>query len=225
MASKSNVKVSNSFEKKIREIAEERMKCALDKSENSITEALGIIYEKVIADFYEDRHQKCYVRTYTTYQAGLDIDIPTPRISNPKARTSSTTTRIKNGYCKTIKVMVSSEFMHPIRTRKNQYHGPDDCDDPIGWVFDRTFNKGIHGTSFLDNPVKALGEDAKSVRVFKKKRSRRIRSDRTPAIRWQHSVRNFVKSKKGPRLAGISSTCSLDYIMRESYEYARRKIR
>ena len=72
MANKSNVKVSNSFEKKIREIAEERMKCALDKSENSITEALGIIYEKVIADFYEDRHQKYYVRTYTTYQAGLD---------------------------------------------------------------------------------------------------------------------------------------------------------
>lgn len=225
MASKSQIKMSDSLEEKIREIADNRMKCMLDKAESSITEALGVIYEKVIADFYKDRPQKYYVRTYTTYQAGLDIDTPAPRIQNPKARTSSTTTRTKDGYCKTIKVMVSSEFMHPIRTRMNQYHGPDDCDDPIGWVFDRTFNQGIHGTSFLDRPVKALGEDAKSVRVFKKKRSRRIRSDRTPAIRWKHSVRNFVKSKKGPRLAGISSTCSLDYIMRESYEYARRKIR
>lgn len=215
MASKSNAKINDALEKKIRALAEARMQYTLEKAEDSIVSALGTIYEKVISDFYADYHPKYYVRTYTTYQAGLDIATPTARISDPKARIDSSTSRIKNGFCKTIKVNVSSDFMHPIRTNGNQYH------DPIDMVFDRTFNKGIHGTSHLFD-----GGDTSDVgRPYNSRGVKVTRADRTPAVRWKKSMVNFVNNKNGPRLNGIPNTCSLNYIMNESYEYARRKIR
>lgn len=215
MANKSKNKINESLEKKIRELAKARAQCMLEKAGGSIADALGTIYEKIISDFYKDYTPDYYVRTYTTYQAGLNITTPSARISNPRARIKSKTTETSNGFCKTIKVMVSSEFMQPKRTRSNQYR------QPVDEVFDRTFNKGIHGVSRLFNDMEASNTEKKNnLRGVKV-----VRADRTPAIRWKKSMEGFVKSKNGPRLNGISSTCSLDYIMRESYEYARKKIR
>lgn len=199
MAGKSQIKISDSLEKKIRELAEERMRCMLEQAEDSIADALGIIYEKIISDFYKDYPSpKYYDRTYTTYQAGLDIDTPAPRIENPKARISSNTTRTKNGFCKTIKVKVSSDFMRPIRTRSNQYH------DPIGWVFDRTFNKGIHGTAHMFDD----GDSSTIGKPFNPRGVKVIRSDRTPAIRWRKSMEGCpAASPQGPSKSAQTSSC------------------
>lgn len=95
-----------------------RMACAEMAAE--MTWRIESAYESVIQSFYDDYTPKYYERTYSTYLASDKVDDPfgfTP---------------VDNDYITGINVDPSFINGNPYRAEKD-------------WVFDRTFNKGIHG--------------------------------------------------------------------------------
>ena len=89
MASKSSFKISDSLKKKLQEKANQKANIILNEMERQIKDSLGIIYAKVIKDFYDDYDPNYYDRTFSTYQAGLVIPHPAKYIDSPVARTKT----------------------------------------------------------------------------------------------------------------------------------------
>ncbi len=219
MASKSSFKISDSLMKKLQEKANQKANIILNEMERQIKDSLGIIYSKVIEDFYDDYDPDYYDRTFSTYQAGLIVPHPTRYIDSPVARTKTSSASTKNGFAKKISMSVTSDNMNPIRTRSNQYR------QPIDYVFNRTFEQGIHGYSSLDSSTFATKrvDDHSTFRDVRP--PKRMKSDRTPAIHWENAISDFKSRKNGPRLRDVPSSCSLDWIKKDEIAYADRMMR
>ena len=66
MASKTKFKLSEATKKKLQNEMNAKAKITLDYMEKKIKDSLGLIYSRVIEDFYDDYTPEQYKRTYMT---------------------------------------------------------------------------------------------------------------------------------------------------------------
>lgn len=212
MASKTKFKINDTLIKKLQQAANKKAKYALDYMEEMVNDSLGIIYAKVIENFYDDYDPVSYKRTYTTYQAGLLIPEPRKHIESPIAITNTTSFKTANSMSKEISMTITSDNMQ----RDDPYRADRD------WVFTRTFEEGIHGFARSDGDVfKGKGNFFDGIGKI----PHVVKRDRTPAIQWNNAINDFKKRKTGPRLQGIPNTCSLKWIKKEALEYANEMMK
>ena len=210
MASKAKFKLSEATKKRLQNEMNAKAKITLDYMEEKIKDSLGLIYARVIEDFYDDYTPEQYKRTYMTYQGGLENTTLGHHIDNPVPVTHVTSLSSSSGIGRQIYMPIGS------RNYKNNvrpYRAPTD------WVFQRTFELGIHGISYDDDFVTHPNFPTNW------SPNKRIKKDRTPAIRWKNAIDDFKRRKTGPRMSGIPDTCSLKRIKDDALAYANRMMR